>query len=110
MGAGPTAYAALSLSPYVTPIAERAKISFRQLTTGATAPEYRFRSRGGPAIAGFTNHSFAGAGGSISQDTSAHIELHVDTSQQIDWNREVGASAHNVEVFVIGMLLDLHHD
>lgn len=110
-GAGPTAYSILALSPYVSPIAERAYLSMTVLTTSITGPQYGFRSRGGPAIAGWTNIVGGGAGGSLTLSAYPFFALHVDASEQVDWNRETGsAGPHTTDIYVIGMHLDLKHE
>jgi hypothetical protein len=111
-GVAPTPYILLSLSPYVTPIAERAYLHFDLGTLAITGPMYGFRSRGGGAGAGRTVLVGGGAGGSLSNNSNTHFEIHVDGAQAVDWNRERLAVAvnHIVEVLVAGMHLDLKYE
>lgn len=115
VAAAPTAFSTLSLAPYVPPIAERATLHVHLLTGSNTGPLYYFRSLGGPAVANGTSLVGGGAGGSVTQVTNTAVIVHVNVSQQIEWNRNLGPNpgtpdTHRLDISVVGVHIDLHHE
>jgi hypothetical protein len=109
VGVGPTAFLALSLAPYCPPEAERVALGIRISRAGAANVGYTLRSLGGPAIAGRTIDFYDGSSGAAAEGSDWEFRLHVDTSQQVSWNRALGAVC-DVNVVVRGFVMDLHFD